>query len=118
MRRCGRASPSPGRTWSPARATTAGRCNGSATANAREPAVRADWTGGLSDGVVTVRHLAPADAPAFVQAFADDPTLGAMIGSEKDPTVEEVERQAREVPHGQVAALAIAEPGTSEFLGG
>jgi RimJ/RimL family protein N-acetyltransferase len=78
----------------------------------------ADWTGGLSDGVVTVRHLATGDAPAFVQAFTDDPTLGAMIGSETDPTVEEVERQAREVPHGQVAALAIAEAGTDEFLGG
>jgi len=79
---------------------------------------KADWTGGLSDGVVTVRHLATTDAPAFVQAFTDDPTLGAMIGSETDPTVEEVERQAREAPHGQVTALAIAEARSGDFLGG
>lgn len=79
---------------------------------------KGDWTGGLSDGVVTVRHLDPADAPAFVRAFKDDPTLGAMIGSETDPTVEEVERQARDTPHGQVTALAIADAATGGFLGG
>src|SRR4051812_26637272 len=78
----------------------------------------ADWAAGLSDGVVTIRHLDPADAPAYVKAFADDPTLAKMIGSETDPTVAEVERQAREVPHGQVTALTIADAGTSEFLGG
>jgi ribosomal-protein-alanine N-acetyltransferase len=76
----------------------------------------ADWPGELTDGVVLIRRLRIEDAPAFVQAFADDPALGVMVGSETDPTVPEIEAQAGNEGLG---ALAIADPENGgEFLGG
>jgi [ribosomal protein S5]-alanine N-acetyltransferase len=74
---------------------------------------------GLSDGVVAIRPLVVADAPAFAGAFKDDPSLGVMLGSESDPTEEEIERQAQEeAVAGRVPALAIADADGLEFLGG
>jgi RimJ/RimL family protein N-acetyltransferase len=75
-----------------------------------------EWQADLSDGVVLIRRLTPEDAPAFARGFEDDPTLGVMVGTETDPTVEEVERQASE--SGPVPALAIADAASGEFLGG
>jgi RimJ/RimL family protein N-acetyltransferase len=73
---------------------------------------------GLSDGVVTVRPLLPADAPAFAGAFREDPTLGMMLGLETDTTEADVLRQAVEEPApGRLPSLAIADAGSLEFLG-
>jgi RimJ/RimL family protein N-acetyltransferase len=73
---------------------------------------------GLTDGIVAIRPLLAADAPAFARAFRDDPQLGVMIGAETDPTEAEVERQATEEPRpGGLPALAIADARTLEFLG-
>jgi RimJ/RimL family protein N-acetyltransferase len=78
-----------------------------------------EWTDDLTDGVVLIRRLTTADAPAFVEAFADDRTLGVMIGSEHDPTEAEVAAQAEESPHpGRLPALAIADAEDGGFLGG
>ncbi len=77
---------------------------------------KSDWPGDLSDGVVLIRRLRATDAPAFAQAFADDPALGTMIGSEHDPSVEDVAKQAS---NEGVHALAIADAeNDAEFLGG
>lgn len=74
---------------------------------------------GLSDGVVAIRPLLAADAPAFAGAYRDDPTLGVMVGSERDPTEEEVIAQAEEPPGAaRLPALAIADARSLEFLGG
>jgi ribosomal-protein-alanine N-acetyltransferase len=74
---------------------------------------------GLTDGIVAIRPLLAADAPAFARAFRDDPRLGVMIGVETDPTEAEVERQATEEPRiGGLPALAIADARTLEFMGG
>jgi [ribosomal protein S5]-alanine N-acetyltransferase len=75
------------------------------------------WTSDLSDGAVLVRHLAPVDAPAFVQAFKDDPALGVMIGTETDPTEDEVVAQAEEEPRPGQLRLAIVDATTLEFMG-
>jgi ribosomal-protein-alanine N-acetyltransferase len=73
---------------------------------------------GLSDGVVAIRPLTTADAAPFVRAFKDDPTLGVIIGSETDPTEEEIEKQAQAAPGpGRLPTLAIADAGSLEFLG-
>ena len=40
----------------------------------------------------------PADAPVEVQAHADDPTLGIMLGMDKDPTVDELGELSAEAP--------------------
>jgi RimJ/RimL family protein N-acetyltransferase len=72
----------------------------------------------LTDGVVTIRPLLPADAPAFAAAFREDPTIGVMIGAETDPTEEDALRQATEEPApGRLPPLAIADAGSLEFLG-
>ena len=73
---------------------------------------------GLSDGVVAIRPLTTADAAPFVRAFKDDPTLGVIIGSETDPTEEEIEKQAQDTPGpGRLPTLAIADAGSLKFLG-
>jgi ribosomal-protein-alanine N-acetyltransferase len=78
-----------------------------------------DWGDDLTDGVVLIRLLTPEDAPAFAQGFVDDPTLGAMVGTETDPTAEEVlRREFTDRPPNAFPALAIADPATKEFLGG
>lgn len=78
-----------------------------------------EWKGELSDGVVLIRLLTAGDAPAFAQAFEDDPTLGVMVGAETDPTVDEVALQSADEngPQG-IPALAVADATTGEFLGG
>jgi RimJ/RimL family protein N-acetyltransferase len=78
----------------------------------------ADWPGELTDGTVTIRTLVRADAPAFAQAFVDDPTLGVMLGLEEDWTVEDVEAKELAGDGRPLPALAIAEATTREFLGG
>jgi RimJ/RimL family protein N-acetyltransferase len=78
-----------------------------------------EWANDLTDGVVLIRPLTAADAPAFAQGFVDDPTLGVMVGTETDPTPEDV--VARELagrPPNTVPALAVADAGSGEFLGG
>lgn len=79
-----------------------------------------DWTGDLTDGVVLIRRLTEADAHAFAQGFADDPTLGAMVGVETDPTPEEVvAREFTNRPPHAFPALAIADAANDgAFLGG
>jgi RimJ/RimL family protein N-acetyltransferase len=77
-----------------------------------------DWPDDLTDGVVIVRRLARQDSAAFARAFADDPTLGVMIGVETDPDVAEVEAQATEERPGRLSALAIADADDGAFLGG
>jgi RimJ/RimL family protein N-acetyltransferase len=76
-----------------------------------------EWGTDLSDGVVTVRRLARRDSAAFARAFADDPTLGVMIGAETDPDAAEVESQAGAERAGQLPALAIADANDDSFLG-
>jgi RimJ/RimL family protein N-acetyltransferase len=74
-----------------------------------------DWPADLSDGVVLIRRLDRADASAFL----DDPTLGVMIGTEHDPSTDEVAAQATDDPGpAQMPALAIADAATGDFLGG
>jgi RimJ/RimL family protein N-acetyltransferase len=68
---------------------------------------------------VLVRRLERADAAPFAQAFRDDPALGRMVGTDSDPTEEEVAAQAAagDGPYG-VPPLAIADARTRRFLGG
>jgi RimJ/RimL family protein N-acetyltransferase len=78
-----------------------------------------DWGDDLTDGVVLIRRLTAEDAPAFAQGFVDDPTLGVMVGTETDPTAEEVvQREFTERPPHAFPALAIADAANGEFLGG
>jgi RimJ/RimL family protein N-acetyltransferase len=72
----------------------------------------------LSDGVISLRRISPDDAPAWAQAFRDDPALGPKVGAETDPTEEEVAEQASsEAPPGQLPSLAITDAASGEFLG-
>ena len=73
---------------------------------------------GLTDGVVAIRPLLAADAPAFAAAFRDDPTLGVMVGSEQDPTEDEVVAQVAEEPRpGRLPSHALAAASSLDFLG-
>ena len=69
---------------------------------------RASWT-----TASCVRRLTADDAPAFAQGFKDDPTLGVMVGTDTDPTVDEVALQTADEngPEG-IPALAIADATT------
>jgi RimJ/RimL family protein N-acetyltransferase len=78
-----------------------------------------EWKSDLSDGVVLIRRYEAADAPVEVQAYKDDPTLGIMLGSEKDPTVEELTAIIKSGNHpDRTPTLAIADASSGEFLGG
>jgi ribosomal-protein-alanine N-acetyltransferase len=78
-----------------------------------------EWPGDLSDGVVVIRRLTVADAPAFAQGFVDDPTLGVMVGTETDPTAADVEANELAERPGALPALAIGDATRNgEFLGG
>jgi ribosomal-protein-alanine N-acetyltransferase len=78
-----------------------------------------EWTADLTDGGVAIRRLTKADAPAFAQAFVDDPTLGVMLGMETDWTVEDVEQKELPERPGALPALCIADAQRDkQFLGG
>ena len=76
------------------------------------------WTQDISDGVVLIRRLEPADAAPWAQAFRDDPELGASIGVERDPTEADAAAQIAEAARStQPESLAIADAATGEFRG-
>jgi RimJ/RimL family protein N-acetyltransferase len=54
-----------------------------------------------------------------VQAHADDPTLGIMLGMDKDPTVDELVTTTRTGTYpDRTPTLSIADATTRDFLGG
>ncbi len=75
----------------------------------------------LSDGVVSLRLLAPADAAAYARAFADDPDLGRLLGFDTDPTTAELGSSLAGVAvrarDGQAVELAIVAEADGRFLG-
>lgn len=68
-----------------------------------------------------IRPLTTQDAPAFAQAFRDDPGLGAALGVDEDPTEETVGQQIAQLPDraaaGRRLELALCWVGTGEFAG-
>jgi [ribosomal protein S5]-alanine N-acetyltransferase len=83
--------------------------------------VRIEVPDPLTDGVVALRPLRAADAPAFAQAFSDDPELGVAIGVEEDPGedafLERLPRGATAAAQGEYVEFAIADHETDEFCG-
>jgi RimJ/RimL family protein N-acetyltransferase len=78
-----------------------------------------EWPGELTDGIVLIRPYAPADAPAEVQAHADDATLALMLGMDKAPTVDELVTTTRTGTYpDRTPTLSIADATTDDFLGG
>jgi ribosomal-protein-alanine N-acetyltransferase len=73
---------------------------------------------GQTDGVVAIRRVTVEDAPAFAQAFRDDPSLGISIGIESDPTEAEVVSRVEAGTGAKGGELhAIADARTGAFLG-
>ena len=69
----------------------------------------------LTDGVVLLRPLEPADAAPFAAAFRDDPTLAARIGKPRAPTVDEAREQIE--ARQELPGYAIEEIGGLRFAG-
>ena len=76
----------------------------------------------LDDGVVRLRELRPADAPAYARAFREDPDLGRLSGEDPDPDEAEAAKRITEVNPRRIAAgeaveLAVAESDHDAFIG-
>ncbi len=75
----------------------------------------------LEDGRVRLRALTERDLAPWRQAFADDPTLGVVLGSEQDPSEQELrDRLARwpdRAAEGRGVDFVIAEPQSDDLLG-
>lgn len=77
--------------------------------------------GALEDGRVRLRPLASRDFARWVDAYVEEPELGVMLGSEQDPSIDDLrgrlERSPERLSAGQSAELVIADARTDEFLG-
>jgi len=75
----------------------------------------------LTDGVVSLRLLVPADATAYARAFTDDPDLGRLVGFDTDPTTAELGASlagvAARARDGQAIQMAIVDAADDRFLG-
>ena len=75
----------------------------------------------LEDGRVCLRPLAERDFTPWVDAFREDPGLGVMLGSEQDPSLDEMPARlnggAERLADGKGAEFVVADAGTDDFLG-
>ena len=75
----------------------------------------------LTDGVVTVRALSPADVAPYVAAFQDDAELANLLGYEHDPDAAHVQRWLDATwtapPKLRQWEFAIADTSDDTFLG-
>lgn len=77
---------------------------------------------GLQRDGIALRRLRPRDIVPFVAAFREDPRLGELVGSERDPTESSVRRfiarQPRLRARGEFLGLAVTDAVTRRpFLG-
>ncbi len=76
----------------------------------------------LEDGEVRLRALTERDLAPWRQAFADDPILGVMLGSEQDPSAEELRERLERWPvraaEGRGVDFVIADLQSDDLLGG
>ena len=75
----------------------------------------------LTDGVVSLRLLTPADAAAYARAFTADRDLGRLLGFDTDPTTAELGASlagvAARARDGQAVELAIVAAADGRLLG-
>jgi len=77
--------------------------------------------GALEDERVRLRPLASRDFARWVDAHKEEPELGVMLGSEQDPSIDDLrgrlERSPERLAAGKSAELVIADARTDAFLG-
>lgn len=75
----------------------------------------------LGDGRVRLRSLRKDDLEPWVRAFAEDPQLGVMTGTESDPTIAEMRERLKRwrdrAKSGLGAGYVIADSVSDELLG-
>lgn len=75
----------------------------------------------LDDGQVRLRGLTEGDFDPWLQAFVDDPTLGVVLGTEQDPSLEELrghlERWPVRAAEGRGVDFVIADAESDDLLG-
>ncbi len=68
-----------------------------------------------------LRPLAARDFAPWVDAHREEPELGVLLGSERDPSIDDLrgrlERSPERLAAGQSAELVIADAPTDEFVG-
>lgn len=75
----------------------------------------------LVDGDLALRPMRAGDAVALAQAFSEDPDLGRVLGTEKDPDEktlrERIDRREQGTSTNGVVEFAIVDAGTDACLG-